>query len=365
MFQSYLLSRLNGWAGISAKTGFAAQAYDGFAPVSMAVGSKWGPDMTLTIAPRDKRQGFQDEGPDYQSALKVQGERASLTFGYGDDGTPALAAKTGFTQAADYDSERGGANPLLGLASGGGYAGWSYDLSHRLQVSAGIMERSDHRDSQNLPGLVRNDSGAASYQAGVQLLGLSYAASDHLTLSGSYTHLHEASGLLGIQSLNPEDFRGGSTTDGFSLGANWALGPHLSVMATGTLAHTRQGEANQTLSVDANGLTSSSFEVGLQRTNLFARGDRMQLSISQPMYVERGRLNLTSVQVIDRTTGDLGVVTQNISISGQRQLAGEALYGLPISGGRGDVALFGRVETAPAAGQGQTYIAGARYRIRF
>jgi hypothetical protein len=366
MFQSYLLSRMNGWAGVSSgKSGFAsASGYDGFAAVSMPAGGKWGADMTLTIAPRDKRQGFQDEGPDYQSGLKVQGERASLTFGYGD-GAPALAAKTGFTQAADYDSERGGANPLLGLASGGGYAGWSYDVTHRLQFSAGIMERSDRRDSQNLPGLTRTDSGAASYQAGVELLGLSYAATDHVTLNGSYTHLHEASGLLGIQSLNPEDFRGGSTTDGFSLGANWAIGPHLSVMATGTLAHTRQGDANQTLAVDANGLTSSSFEVGVQRTSLFTRGDRLQLSVSQPMFVDRGHLNLTSVQVIDRTTGDLGVVTQNIDISGQRQLAGEALYGLPISGGHGDVALFGRVETPPAAGQGQTYIAGARYRIRF
>ena len=363
MFQSYLLSRLNGWAGVSAKTGFAS-GYDGFAPASVPIGGRWGPDMTLTVAPRDKRQGFQDEGPDYQSSLKVQGERSSLTFGYGD-GAPALAARSGFTQAADYDSERGGANPLLGLASGGGFAGWNYDLTHRLQISAGVLARSDRRDDMNLPGLTRNDSGAAAYQAGAQLFGLSYAATDRLTLNGSYTHLHEASGLLGVQSLNPEDFRGGSTTDGFSLGANWAIGPHLSVMAAGTLAHTRQGDGNQTLAVDANGLTSSSFEVGVQKSGVFTKGDRMQFSVSQPMFVERGRLNLTSVQVTDRTTGDLGVVTQNLDISGQRQLAGEALYGLPVSGGHGDVALFGRVETPPAAGQGQTYIAGARYRIRF
>jgi hypothetical protein len=364
MFQSYLLSRLNGWAGVSTTTGFAGHGYDGFASVSVPIGSKWGPDMTLTIAPRDKRQGFRDEGPDYQSSLKVQGERSALTFGFGD-GAPALAGKNGFVQAADYDSERGGANPLLGLASGGGFAGWNYDVSHRLQISAGIMQRSDRRDAMNLPGLARADSGAATYQAGVQILGASYAATDHLTLSGSYTHLHEASGLLGIQSLNPEDFRGGSTTDGFSFGANWALSPNLSVMAAGTLAHTRQGDANQTLAVDANGLTSSSFELGLRRSNLFARGDRMQVSVSQPMYVERGQLTQTSVQVTDRTTGDLGVVTQSLNVSGQRQLAGEALYTLPVSGGRGDVALFGRVETAPSATQGQTYMAGARYRVRF
>ena len=55
------------------------------------------------------------------------------------------------------------------------------------------------------------------------------------------------------------------------------------------------------------------------------------------MFVEKGRLNLSGVQVIDRSTGELGVVTQSVDISGKRRLAGEALYSLPISGGEGDV----------------------------
>jgi hypothetical protein len=362
-FQSYLLARMDGWAGTQTKPGFAASAYDGFNTTSVAVGGKWGADMTLTIAPRDKRQGFRDEGPDYQSALRVQGERASLTFGYGD-GAPALAAGSGFTQAADYDSERGGVNPLLGLASGGGYASWNYDLSHRLQISAGVLARDERRDGATLPALTTLGSGASSYQADAQLFGLSYAATDRLTLTSSYTHLHEATGLLGIQSLNPEDFQHGSTTDGVSVGANWALGPKLSIMASGTLAHTRQADAGQTLAVDHDGLTSTSFELGLLRSDLFTRGDRAQFSISQPMFVERGHLNMTSVQVTDRDTGEIGVVTQAVDISGQRQIAGEALYSLPVSG-HADMTLFGRVETTPAGAQAQTYMAGARYRIRF
>ena len=363
-FQSYLLTRLDGWAGVQRTNGLNASAYDGFASTSVAVGGKWGADMTLTIAPRGKRQGFRDEGPDYQSSLRVQGERSALTFGYGD-GAPALTAGSGFTQAADYDSEHGGANPLLGLASGGAFAGWSFDATHRLQISAGVMDRSDRRDVLTMPGLTRDGSGARSYQAGAELLGVTYAATDHLTFAGGYTRLHEASGLLGIQSLNPQDFHGGSTTDGFSFGANWALGPKLSLMATGTLARTRQGDAGQTLAVGRDGLTSSAYELALQRADLFAHGDRMQISVSQPMFVERGHLNLTSVQVVDRETGELGVVSQNLDVSGKRPLAGEAIYALPVAGGHGDVALFGRVESAPAGSQAQTYMGGARYRIRF
>ena len=76
-------------------------------------------------------------------------------------------------------------------------------------------------------------------------------------------------------------------------------------------------------------------------------------------------LNLQSVEVINRETGELGVVTQSVDVAGKRRLAGEALYALPVSGGGGDVAFFGRVETQSERGSGQTYMAGARYRVRF
>jgi hypothetical protein len=83
------------------------------------------------------------------------------------------------------------------------------------------------------------------------------------------------------------------------------------------------------------------------------------------MYVEHGGLKMTSVQVIDRNTGDLGVVSQDIDIAGQRQIAGEAIYSRALPDGRGTVGLFGRVESAPAQGQSEAYMAGARYRVRF
>jgi hypothetical protein len=362
-FQAYLLKRMDGWAASQSSSRLAASDFNGFNSISVAVPNAWGADMSLSFAPRAKRSGYVDERPEYQSALHIRNERTSMVVGFGD-GAPALA-QSGFIQAADYDSDRGGANPLLGLASGGGYAGWSYGLSHKLRISAGVLERSEQRDTRLLPVFGIDGNGAARYQADAQHVSLSYAATDALTLSGAYTRLNEGSGLLGIQSLDPADFRRGSTTDGYTLGLNWAASPKLSIMATGTMGHTRQGGEGQMLAVDSRGLTSSAFEVGLMRSDLVAHGDRLQLSVSQPMFVERGRLNLQSVQVVDRQTGELGVVTQSLDIAGKRRLAGEALYVLPISGGKGDVALFGRAETQPDRSASQTYMAGARYRIRF
>ncbi len=364
-FQAYLLSRMDAWA-TSQGSHFAASG-DGlnrFGATDIAVPNRWGADMTLTLAPKIARQGFVDAGPAFQSSLKIQGDKAGLMFGFGD-GAPKLAGASGFTQASDYDSERGGANPLMGLASGGGFAGASYNLSKTLQLSAGLMVRNDHRDPNLLPGLHQPGNAAETYQAGAQLMSLTWKATPALTLGAGYTRLHEAQGLLGIQSMDPADFAHGSTTDGYTLSADWAVSTRFSLMATGTFGHTEAGDHGQQLAVDKAGLTTSAYAVGLKAKDLFAHGDRLQLTVSQPMFVERGHLNLTGVEVVDRDTGELGVVTHQVDISGQRRVAGEALYSWPTDGGRGYVALFGRAETQTDTQTPQAYMAGARYRVAF
>jgi len=286
-----------------------------------------------------------------------------VTIGFGD-GAPALFAQSGFTQAADYDAERGGADPLLGLASGGAYAGWTYGLTGRLQVSAGALMRDDVRDRRALPALGVDGNGAARYGAEATHLGVAYTAAPGLTLSGAWTRLHEATGLLGIQSFDPADFRHGSTSDGYTASLSWQASAKLSLMASGTVGKTRQG-GDQGLSVDRDGLTTSAFELGLAHSDLFAKGDRFQVSVSQPMFVEKGRLNFQNVQVVNRETGELGIVTDSIDIAGKRRLAGEALYERPLGAGRSDVAFFGRVESETDSAANASYIAGARYRFAF
>ena len=362
-FQAYLLSRMDGWATGTTKFAADTSTFNGFSTLETAVPNRWEADVTLSVGPREKHYGFIDDGPDYQTALKVQGERAKLVAGFGD-GAPALAG-FGFTQASDYDSVRGGANALIGLASGGGYVGWSYDLTHRFQISTGILERSERRDPNFAPMLQRPGAATDTYQAGAQVLNMTFRPNDGVTLTAGYTHLHEATGLLGMQSLDPQDFQHGSTTDGLSLGVNWTLTPKLSFVAAGTLGRTRQSDPGQQLAVEGNGLTTSSYEAGVQGHDLFRKGDRLQLTVSQPMVIEHGALKMTGVEVVDRNTGELGVVTHDLDISGQRRIAGEALYAWPVQSGQGYFALFGRAETLTDANQAQAYTLGARYRLHF
>ena len=70
-----------------------------------------------------------------------------------------------------------------------------------------MLGRSDKRDLNMLPGLHQPGVSGTSYQAGAQIMGLAYLPTDRLTLTATYTRLHEATGLLGMQSLDPQDFR--------------------------------------------------------------------------------------------------------------------------------------------------------------
>jgi hypothetical protein len=83
------------------------------------------------------------------------------------------------------------------------------------------------------------------------------------------------------------------------------------------------------------------------------------------MFVEKGRLNFQNVQVVNRETGELGIVTDSVDIAGKRRLAGEALYLRTLDGGRSDVSFFGRVESETDSTATSSYIAGARYRFAF
>lgn len=360
-FQAYLLSRMDSW--VKGQSGFAGS--HGFFASTASVPNPWGLEMTASFAPRLRHEGFRDEGPTYQSALRIQGERSSITVGFGD-GAPALMAQPGFTTAADYDGEKGGANPLLGFASGGAYGGFSYDLTDHVQVSAGLMSRDEQRDTRATPALGVLGNGAARYAAAAQQFALNWRPDARLTLSLGYTHLDEATGLLGVQSLDPNDLRHGSATDGYSAGLSWSPSANLTLAASGTLGHTRASDAaGQTLAVDKSGLTTSAFELALTRSSLFAKGDTARIALSQPLFIERGKLAVSSVQVVDRQTGELGIVTDHVRITDTRTLAAEFLYALPTDGGRGDVALFSRAEAETSGAKATNVIAGARYRIGF
>jgi hypothetical protein len=183
-----------------------------------------------------------------------------------------------------------------------------------------------------------------------------------------YTLLHENDAVLGMASANPGDLPLGSTTDAATAGADWALAHGVSLSASASVGRTRAGDAARSpLAVGADGLMSSSFQVGLAKDGLLDRHDRVRISFAQPMHVESGSVDVSMLQVVDRTTGALGVVTQHTGItSPQRRYVAEMLYGRDLLNGTAQVSVFGRANiNAQASDALPGVTGGTSFRLAF
>ena len=370
-FQSYLYSRMVDWMKTnptSSGKGFAG--FSNFAGFSAPVRNSFGLEMSMSIAPRTRLVGYRQNNVPYQTALRLASPNQGFALIAGEgDGAVMLGGNRSFGMVSDYDPVHGGANPLLGFASGGGYAKMSFALGETVTISTGFSQRALTRDmtGSNLIDRVML-AGVKNYRANAQQVAVDYAVNDAITLKVAYTGLNESDALLGTQSLDPRDLAGGSSTDGMTLGADIAVTPTLSVAATGTMGRTRQGRAvGQGIAVSDRGLTSSSFQVAITKDRLTGKRDRARLTFSQPMHLEGGALDLTQVRVIDRQTGELGLVTERFNITTQkREYVAELLYGRDL-GGNASVNLFGRarINNSDEAGGNATYLAGASFKLGF
>jgi hypothetical protein len=69
--------------------------------------------------------------------------------------------------------------------------------------------------------------------------------------------------------------------------------------------------------------------------------------VTQPLHVEGGALNYSTVEVVDRDTGAVGPVTQTWNLGGNREYQMEAVYSVPVLEGRATVEGFGEIDMNP------------------
>ena len=81
---------------------------------------------------------------------------------------------------------------------------------------------------------------------------------------------------------------------------------------------------------------------------------------------KRGTIDFDSVRVVDRSTGELGVVTQSSAVSsGARRYVAEVLYGRSLMRGIAQVSLFGRAGLAGTTTEDRAITAGGSFRVGF
>ena len=345
-FVAYLQSRAVDW--FKAGTSFADQ------PASAAFA--WGSQTarltasdsvqaTMTASARPYRPGLrQSQGGLYASmAFREPTRGIALRFGSGP-GAQALG-QPGFQLQSDYDVRTGGANPYLGLASGGGFMAMDVALGNGFKLSSGVSHDRRERDLR-LVGVEDRHAlaQAGDYAATATTMTLAYQPAAGVTASLGYTMLDEARGLLGMQSTDRSDLRGGSTTDALTGSLGLDVSNDLSFALSATMGRTRSGNRDrQNIAVSNGGLWTSAYQATVTKIGLFGK-DRLRLSVSQPMHVESGSIDVSNVAVVDRSTGELGNVVQTFKVGGpSRRLVSEMIYGRSIADGSVQLNLFGRM----------------------
>ena len=372
MFQSYLSAPLQSWIAGGAQfseAGDSDPVTAGFMASSQPMGAFGDSQLRVRMNAVQATYGFSQHTLPVAMDFALIGHNQTMQFGFGD-GAAALSGQPGLTGGADFQIGRGGANPLLGLASGGAYAAWRYSPVKNLTISFGATDRRSVRDPQLLGAL--GWAGATGlpgqvYAANAENVGLDYVAGKHVVLHASLSNLHENSGLLGVQSLSG-DLNNGSSTRAASFGLDLNLSHSVMLSGSATVANTTAAGL-QSLTTSPGGLTSTSAEIAVTKAGLFSASDRLRVTLSKPMQVVGGQLQYTDFAVVDRQTGAVGQVVESASAAnGKTPFAAEMFYGRMFDGNRTEASVFMRagVNTDQfGLGPQNDYMVGYRFKTAF
>lgn len=319
----------------------------------------------MSIASQDPTAfltGTSGQAPHSAMRAAAPGGSFAISAGYGA-GAMALAGQRGFGMISDFAGD-GGVNPLLSLASGGGFVASEFMLAGRTRVSVGVTERrlAAADDLARTP-IERAFALGEVRSAKALNLRLAHDFAPGTGLSLGYTLLREDNALLAVQARNSL-LESGSRSEALTLGATAELGSGLSLAASASAGRTRTSGDGGQLVTSGTGVLTSAFAVSATKDGVLGGGDRLRLSFTQPLYVESGRMMLRTAQVVDRATGEIGVVENEFAIAGERRVhTGELLYAAPLPDGRGEVSLFGRATFGPASDYRTGAAGGVRIRL--
>lgn len=349
-FQSFVYDRMVSWIGGAGFASDRAGFVDGTRTGAVDAGAGWTMRMNGRLV-----GGYVGDGRVRRALLRSTmtvaspSGRLGISFGNGD-GAVALGGQADLSLASDFDPYTGGVNPLLGFASGGAHMAAQIALTPGLSVRAGFTEQRRALGYDIEDGLpVGNPSAARPlerYRSSAVSVNVDYDASSWLRLSAAATSLREPNAFLGVRPLVGVDLSGGTTTTGLTMGAHASIGKSVTLFGTAMSARGTSPDRFSSLRIGTNGVTGTSFQAGIAKQGLLGRADALRLTVAQPLRFAGGTIDLTEVQVIDRETGEKGVVTQRFAIGDAqpRRLVVEGHYSAPFLNRTAQIGLFGRGE---------------------
>ena len=359
-YQRHVQKGLTEWLGT---TSFASET-----SVATPIGNTAGFDIAMlasasTSATNDKS---------FNSGLSLKSHKRGLSLRMGEGMDIVSLSDNG--KIAGFTGNISGTeagNPYLSLAAGGSFAAVDKEVGKNFIVSLGMSElKDDHSYIDEQTGQqVLDDVQFDKTEASAAYASVSYQPTRKLRLDVTYTRLDEQTGMLGAQGVGAFALDSGAISNALTIGADYQVTPTLRLSAATTAGETESyAQSDQILRIGEGGLTSTSFLVSARKDSVFKRNDRFKLSFSQPLHVEDGDLTYNSVQVTDRSTGELGQVEERWRLGGgARHIITEAEYSFPVMKDNGEFSVFGRIDTGDVdvAGEYEEAATGLRFSVKF
>jgi len=369
MFQKHMFDLFMAWVsnGGAANGGKFVSLTDTPSVSLGGVGGAWSVAMRGNLRTVDTRFGFNTR---MNSSIRVAApdDQVSFTFGFGESAV-ALAGNGAMQMASDFDPLTGGNDPLLGFASGQSHMAARVKLTRNLAVGVGFAEEFRDIDAefsliQQSPELFEQQRLLGDYAASATNVRVDYAFGGSTNVGLSLTQLDEENALLGVRSLVRDDFGGGGVSRSATLTADTLIGETFQLFGSATVARSQTG-ANASLRLE--NVTSTAWQAGFAKQKLLGSQDNLRFSIAQPLQMERGVLEFQSVGVVNRETGERGIITQRADIAQpeMRRLRAEAHYGAPIMKGSGQVTMFSSYELRDVRQDIARWTVGSRVSLAF
>lgn len=369
MFQKHMFDLFMAWAsnGGSASGGKFVSLTDTPSVNLGGVGGTWSVAMRGGFRTVDTRFGFNTR---MNSSIRVAApdDKVSFAFGFGESAV-ALAGNGAMQLASDFDPLTGGNDPLLGFASGQSHMAARFKLARNLTIGVGFAEEFRDIDAEfgfmrQSAELIEQQRMLGDYAASATNVRVDYAMGARTNIGLSLTQLDEQNALLGVRSLVREDFGGGGVSRSATLSADTLIGDTFQLFGSATVARSQTG-GNASLRLE--NVTSTAWQAGFAKQKLLGSQDNLRFSIAQPLQVERGVLEFQSVGVVNRETGERGIITQRADIAQPetRRFRAEAHYGAPIMKGSGQIAMFSSYELRDVRQDIARWTLGGRVSLAF
>lgn len=251
-------------------------------------------------------------------------------------------------------------DPLFALVPAHSHLGYDYSLGRGTNLRVGLL--SDGLENLYDPADDQHQTGSSS----LWTTELSQQTASRY-LSVSVSQLREERGLLGSEQDDLFSLQAPAITTAASIQGAWRIAPGLALAGRYTMGYTPAVQAgDRSMVADLSTVRTDAFAAGLIKADSWRSGDRLSLTLSQPLRAASGTMRF-NVPIGNDASGEMRYQTRGFELrTSGRELRTELSYVTPT--GRDQefgVVLAHRKQPDHDANAANDTMAGVRWQMRF